>query len=72
MSLRTPALHAHFLAPFGGGVLRHSELRGKPLEVDLTPPHPPRLRVYLFNLVGGVGTVRDWGAGHNLVFWWSG
>jgi len=60
MSLRTPALHARFLAPFGGAVLKHSDLSEKPLEVELAPPHPPLLRVYLFNLVGGVGTVRDW------------
>lgn len=60
MSLRTPALQARFLAPFGGAVLSHSDLRGKPLELDLAPPHPSPLRVYLFNLVGGVGTVRDW------------
>lgn len=36
-----------------------SSLKDKPLLVDLAAPHPPRLRVYMYNLVGGVGTKRD-------------
>ena len=60
MSLRTPQLQRRFLAPFDGAVLGHSDLKTKPLEVDLARPNPPLLRVYLFNLIGGVGTLRDW------------
>lgn len=36
----------------------HSELDRKPLDLDLDAPLPPRLRVYLYSLVGGVGTKR--------------
>jgi hypothetical protein len=33
-------------------------VKAKPLDVDLQLPLPPRLRVYLYNLVGGFGTKR--------------
>ena len=59
MSLETPQLHERFLAPLGAGVVRTSDLSTKPLEVDLQPPHPPLLRIYLYNLIGGLGTKRD-------------
>lgn len=58
MSAITEGLHSAFLRPLGSAVLRHSGLRTKPLCVDLALPHPPRLRVYMYSLVGGVGTVR--------------
>ena len=59
MTLRTPDLHAAFLRPFGDRAHPVNGLGSKPLLVDLDLPLPPRLRVYAYNLVGGVGTVRD-------------
>lgn len=56
--LRTYDLHQAFLKPLGARVLKHSALSLKPLDVDLLLPYPPRLRVYLYNLVGGFGTKR--------------
>ena len=56
--MTTEDLHQALLAPLGNGVLRHSSLKEKPLTVDLAPPLPPTLRVYMYTLVGGVGTVR--------------
>lgn len=58
MTAITEELHLAFLRPFGDSVLRHSPLPEKPLCVDLALPNPPRLRVYMYTLVGGVGTVR--------------
>jgi|SRR5882724_3754837 len=52
------ALNNAFVRAFGKAVLWHSPLSDKPLSVDLAPPLPPRLRVYIYSLVGGVGTVR--------------
>jgi excisionase family DNA binding protein len=42
-------LHRRFLAALGSGVKSHGDLNRKPLEVDLRPPLPTRIRVYLFN-----------------------
>jgi hypothetical protein len=58
MSVVTEGLHRAFLDPLGTRVLRHSKLENKPLCVDLALPLPPRLRVYMYTLVGGVGTKR--------------
>lgn len=58
MTSVTTALHRAFLRPLGDAVLSHSSLEDKPLCVDLALPNPPRLRVYMYTLVGGVGTVR--------------
>lgn len=58
MSAVTEELHRAFLNPLGAKVLRHSELGTKPLCVDLAAPLPSRLRVYVYTLVGGVGTSR--------------
>jgi hypothetical protein len=58
MTAVTENLHRAFLRPLRQAVLSHSDLREKPLCVDLALPHPPRLRVYMYSLVGGVGTVR--------------
>jgi len=58
MSAITTDLHMAFLRPLGSAVLRHSGTGDKPLSVDLALPNPPRLRVYMYTLVGGVGTVR--------------
>lgn len=53
------ALHSAFLRPFGQSVAWHSPLGDKPLGVDLALPLPPKLRVYMYSLVGGHGTVRS-------------
>lgn len=58
MTAITEKLHRAFLRPLGDAVLRHSPAGDKPLSVDLALPNPPRLRVYMYTLVGGVGTVR--------------
>ena len=58
MSLATSELHEAFLRPFGGRVVRASDSSKKPLSVDLAPPLPRCLRVYMYNLVGGRPTVR--------------
>lgn len=52
------ALHGAFVQALGASVLGHSPLHDKPLCLDLALPCPPRLRVYLYSLVGGHGTVR--------------
>lgn len=54
----TEKLNRAFVGNLGGDVLWHSALEQKPLLVDLALPNPPRLRVYMYSLVGGVGTVR--------------
>lgn len=56
MTLGTPALHAAFLRPFGRDATAMSAQSQKPLLVDLRLPLPPRLRVYMYNLVAGTGT----------------
>ena len=58
MSAITEDLHKAFLRPLKNAVICHSSIADKPLCVDLALPNPPRLRVYLYTLVGGVGTVR--------------
>ena len=53
MTAITEELHRAFLRPLGDAVLRHSSAGDKPLSVDLALPNPPRLRVYMYTLVGG-------------------
>lgn len=54
----TQGLHDALLQALGDRVAYHSAVGAKPMTVDLVPPMPPRLRVYMYSLVGGVGTVR--------------
>lgn len=42
-------LHLSFVSALDGAVIRHSDLNTKPLEVDLKPPLPHRVRLYMFN-----------------------
>lgn len=42
-------LHKHFVRLLGRHVIRHSDLDVKPLEVELAPPLPGRVRVYMYN-----------------------
>jgi hypothetical protein len=55
MSSITAALNSAFLAPFNGAVVHHGPLERKPLIIDLAQPNPPRLRLYMYSLVGGKG-----------------
>ena len=55
MSTLTEELHESFVRPMRSLVLNQSNLDEKPLTLELTPPRPPRLRVYMYSLVGGVG-----------------
>lgn len=57
MTALTAKLHRAFLDALGGRVVAHSELRAKPLDVDLALPLPPLLRLYMYTLVVG-GTKR--------------
>lgn len=58
MTVITTDLNTAFLQSIGSAVLWCSSRNEKPLCVDLSLPNPPRLRVYMYTLVGGVGTVR--------------
>ncbi len=55
MSSVTERLHNAFLDPLQSSLIRHSKLADKPLVLDLKLPSPPRLRVYMYSLVGGIG-----------------
>jgi len=59
VSLSTPDLHRTFLECFNGAATALNDFDEKPLLVDMELPLPPRLRLYIYNLVGGVGTKRD-------------
>lgn len=59
MSLDTAGLNAAFLRPFESQILLASDVSQKPLSVDLRLPLPPRLRVYMYSLVGGTSRSRD-------------
>lgn len=49
----TEDLHGALVRALGRGVVKHSDLRKKPLSIDLALPLPPRLRVYMYKLVVG-------------------
>lgn len=42
-------LHRVFLDALDRYVLSYTDVQAKPLEVDLKPPLPPKLRVYMYN-----------------------
>lgn len=54
-SLLASQLNAAFLEALGGQVLAHSDIDRKPLELDLGPPLPARLRVYAYTLTDPPG-----------------
>jgi hypothetical protein len=58
MSRDTAKLHRAFLDALGDFVSTHSEAKSKPLELDLKHPLPPRVRLYMYSLVGGTLTTR--------------
>lgn len=51
----TEALHSSTLRALGGIVVQSSAISEKPLLLDLLLPNPPRVRIYAYSLVGGVG-----------------
>lgn len=55
MTARTRLVHEAFLKALEGAVANHSDPARKPLLVDLLPPEPLRLRIYMYSLVGGAG-----------------
>jgi len=42
-------LHKAFLSPLAPAVVSKSDLNEKPLDVDLSPPLPRRVRLYIYN-----------------------
>lgn len=56
--MRTPDLHGVFIDALKSAVEWHSDFTRKPLDVDLRLPLPPRLRVYMYNLVNSDGRKR--------------
>lgn len=48
-------LHERFLSSVSGSVKWHTILARKPMEIDLSYPLPPRIRLYLFNLTSPPG-----------------
>ena len=49
VALRTQELHQRVLDSFGEHLKWHSDPAHKPLEIDLVPPLPPRIRAYVYN-----------------------
>lgn len=47
--LSNAELHDALLSALGDSVISHTHLDEKPLEVDLLPPLPQRVRVYMYN-----------------------
>jgi hypothetical protein len=52
-NVETKALHEAFVSGLGDWALNHSNIEVRPLEVDVKPPLPTRLRVYMHNLTEG-------------------
>lgn len=48
-------LHQKFLSALEGNIEAHSEIDEVPLEVDLSPPLPTKIRVYMFNVTNPPG-----------------
>lgn len=48
-TLSVKRLHQTFLDALGSVVASHSDVRHKPLEIDLNNPLPPKFRVYMYN-----------------------
>ena len=53
MTAITVRNHERFLEALGDRVLGHGDLDTKPLDVDLAPPLPTAVRLYMFSLVEG-------------------
>jgi hypothetical protein len=55
MTARTRRLHRALLEALHPCVAAHSDPGTKPLLIDLLPPEPLSLRIYMYSLVGGAG-----------------
>ena len=53
--LTTPSLHRRFLDEISPSVVNFGSIEQKPLEVDLKPPLPTKIRVYLYNATAPPG-----------------
>lgn len=53
MTRETADLHRAFLDALAGSVVEHTDLETKPFDVDLTPPLPTFVRLYMYSLVAG-------------------
>jgi 5-methylcytosine-specific restriction enzyme B len=54
-SMPTEDLHNTFLMAMGGDVVQHSDVAVKPLEVDLRPPLPAKIRLYMYTVTDPPG-----------------
>ena len=50
LRLSTSSLHAQFVKALGASVTTASNVETKPLLLDLRPPLPSRVRIYMYNL----------------------
>jgi hypothetical protein len=63
MTAVTIELHSALIRALGSGVLQHSDIRHKPLDLDLAFPLPPSVRIYMYTLVrGGVNRKNEYKA----------
>ncbi len=53
--LSAKELHKIFLSALGSEIIAFSDIEKKPLEIDLKPPLPHKLRLYLFNCTNPPG-----------------
>jgi hypothetical protein len=53
--LEPKELHTLFLSALGDSVISCADVAAKPLELDLTPPLPHRVRLYMFNVTSPPG-----------------
>jgi hypothetical protein len=54
-TLGPSVLHRRFLEVLPGASVQGGDIEQKPIEVDLAPPLPPRIRLYLYNATTPVG-----------------
>ena len=57
--MTTAQLHTAIVQAFEPAVITHSDVRKKPLCVDMELPAPPHLRIYAYSLVAATGTTRS-------------
>ncbi len=56
MTAITVEIQTRFIGSLGDRVIAHGDLETKPLDVDLAPPLPTLVRLYMFSLVDGGAT----------------
>ena len=55
MRLPTAKLHQQFVCDMGRSAESHSDVKSKPLLLDLKPPLPTEMRIYMYNLTAPPG-----------------